>query len=156
MFSAGPQRVRCCAKEFEANLRKLSIGPDLHLRNCRGVAEFSDCSHVGCRDCDYSLGHFMLLRLSTQHRFCAARFLPKLPDPLDPQSRLRYRSGVDSNKWRRGQVAKAADCKSAIAGSNPADASDLAHPLPVGYFFAPDFMAFSFCLALSELLGELA
>jgi len=26
----------------------------------------------------------------------------------------------------------------------------------VGYFFAPDFMAFSFCLALSELLGELA
>ncbi len=26
-------------------------------------------------------------------------------------------------KWRRGQVAKAADCKSAIAGSNPADAS---------------------------------
>ena len=45
---------------------------------------------------------------------------------------------------RRSQVAKAADCKSAIAGSNPADASDLAHPSPVGYFFAPEFMAFSF------------
>ena len=33
------------------------------------------------------------------------------------------RIGIDKI-WRRGQVAKAADCKSAIAGSTPADASD--------------------------------
>ena len=53
---------------------------------------------------------------------------PNLPDPLDPKSRLGYRSGANKNKWRRGQVAKAADCKSAIAGSNPADASQIKQP----------------------------
>ena len=69
---------------------------------------------------------------------------PNLPNPLDPQSRLGYRSGANKNIWRRGQVAKAADCKSAIAGSNPADASPSKQPTETRWAVFVEAASFSF------------